>query len=111
MNKAILAIAAAGLLASACASDGYGNNNEAMRQGAIGAGVGAVAGAIIGNNVGDGNAGRGALIGAAVGGVAGAVRGSSQDRANQNRRYDSARGAYYYCYPEGDCYWEDGRRR
>lgn len=113
MNKAILAIAAAGLLASACASDGYGysNNNEAYRQGAIGAGVGAVAGAIIGNNVGDGNAGRGAAIGAVVGGVAGAVRGSSQDRANQNRRYDSARGAYYYCYPEGDCYWEDGRRR
>lgn len=101
MYKAILAIAGAGLLASACATD-----SEAFRQGATGAAVGAVAGAIIGNNVGDGNAGRGAAIGAAVGGAAGALRGSAQDRANQ--RYDSARGVY--CYPEGDCYYPDGRR-
>lgn len=104
MKKALIAIAGAGLLASACASDG--SNSEAMRQGAIGAGIGAVAGAIIGNNVGDGNAGRGAAIGAVVGGVAGAVRGSEQDRRNQ--RYDQGRGVY--CYPEGDCYYPDGRR-
>ena len=105
MNKVFIAVAASGLLASACASDGYGMN-EATRQGAIGAGVGAVAGAIIGNNVGDGNAGRGAAIGAVVGGAAGAIRGSAQDRNNQ--RYDQARGIY--CYPEGDCYYPDGRR-
>ena len=64
MKKAIIAIAGAGLLASACASDPYGGTNETVRQGAIGAGIGAVAGAIIGNNVGDGNAGTGAAIGA-----------------------------------------------
>jgi len=107
MQKALIAIAGAGLLTAACASDPYGyGTNETVRQGAIGAGVGAVAGAIIGNNVGDGNAGRGAAIGAVVGGAAGAIRGSQQDRANQ--RYDSARGIY--CYPEGDCYYPDGRR-
>ena len=60
MKKAIIAIAGAGLLASACASDPYGGSNETVRQGVIGAGIGAVAGAIIGNNVGDGNAGTGA---------------------------------------------------
>ena len=65
MNKAVIAIAAAGLMATACASDPNGSN-ETLRQGAIGAGIGAVAGAIIGNNVGDGNAGRGAAIGAVV---------------------------------------------
>ena len=105
MNKALIAIAGAGLLASACASDGYGTN-ETVRQGALGAGIGAVAGAIIGNNVGSGNAGQGAAIGAVVGGAAGAIRGSQQDRNNQ--RYDNARGVY--CYPEGDCYYPDGRR-
>ena len=72
-----------------------------------------LAGAVIGNNVGDGNAGRGAAIGAVVGGVAGAVRGSQQDRQSHNlsRQYDNRYGRYYYCYPEGDCYWEDGTRR
>lgn len=105
MKKALIAIAAAGLLASACASDGYGTN-ETVRQGAAGAALGAVAGAIIGNNVGDGNAGRGAVIGAVAGGAVGAIRGSQQDRNNQ--RYDQARGVY--CYPEGDCYYPDGRR-
>lgn len=115
MRNAIIAIGAAGLLASACASDPYGYNNggpnQAVRQGAVGAGLGAVAGAIIGNNVGDGNAGRGALIGGAIGGVAGAVRGSNQDRRNQ-QRYGS-QGQYYYCYDnrQSECYWEDGRRR
>ncbi len=115
MKKAILAIGVAGLLASACATDPYGNStgpNQAVRQGAIGAGIGAVAGAIIGNNVGSGNAGTGAAIGAVVGGAAGAIRGSSQDRANQRRYTDSA-GRYYYCYDgrQTECYWENGQRR
>ena len=112
MNKAIIAIAGAGLLVSACATDPYGNSNETVRQGAIGAGIGAVAGAIIGNNVGDGNAGRGAAIGAVVGGVAGAVRGSAQDRANQ-QRYRDSQNRYYYCYDgrQDECYWENGQRR
>lgn len=112
MNKAIIAIAASGLLASACASDGYGGTNETVRQGAIGAGLGAVAGAIIGNNVGSGNAGTGAAIGAVVGGAAGAIRGSQQDRANQQRYRDSS-NRYYYCYDnrQDECYWENGQRR
>ncbi|HEY0053065.1 MAG TPA: YMGG-like glycine zipper-containing protein [Caulobacteraceae bacterium] len=112
MNKAIIAIAAAGLLTSACATDQYGNTNETVRQGAVGAGLGAVAGAIIGNNVGGGNAARGAAIGAVVGGAAGAVRGSEQDRRNQQRYRDSA-GRYYYCYDgnQSECYWENGQRR
>tara|TARA_R110000787_G_scaffold62585_1_gene141395 strand:- start:461 stop:814 length:354 start_codon:yes stop_codon:yes gene_type:complete len=111
MNKAVIAIAAAGLMATACASDPNGSN-ETLRQGAIGAGIGAVAGAIIGNNVGDGNAGRGAAIGAVVGGAAGAIRGSQQDRANQ-QRYRDAQGRYYYCYDnrQTECYWENGQRR
>jgi uncharacterized membrane protein len=115
MKKAIIAIAGAGLLASACATDQYGNNtgpNETVRQGAIGAGLGAVAGAIIGNNTGSGNAGTGAAIGAAIGGVAGAVRGSAQDRDNQSRYRDN-QGRYYYCYDgrQDECYWENGQRR
>ena len=115
MNKAIIAIAGAGLLVSACATDQYGNStgpNETVRQGAIGAGIGAVAGAIIGNNVGDGNAGRGAAIGAVVGGAAGAIRGSQQDRANQ-QRYRDNQSRYYYCYDgrQDECYWENGQRR
>ncbi|MDI1327812.1 MAG: glycine zipper domain-containing protein [Brevundimonas sp.] len=112
MNKAIIAIAATGLLASACASDGYGGTNETVRQGAIGAGLGAVAGAIIGNNVGSGNAGTGAAIGAVVGGAAGAIRGSQQDRNNQQRYRDSS-NRYYYCYDgrQDECYWENGQRR
>lgn len=117
MRNAIIAIGAAGLLASACATDPYGYNNnsgpnQTVRQGAVGAGLGAVAGAIIGNNVGDGNAGRGALIGGALGGAAGAIRGSQQDRNNQ-QRYRANDGQYYYCYDgrQSECYWEDGRRR
>ena len=104
MKKAIIAIAGAGLLASACASDPYGGTNETVRQGAIGAGIG--------NNVGDGNAGTGAAIGAVVGGAAGAIRGSQQDRANQ-QRYRDSQGRYYYCYDnrQTECYWENGQRR
>ena len=112
MRNAIIAIGAAGLLASACASDPYGNSNETVRQGAIGAGLGAVAGAIIGNNVGSGNAATGALVGAAIGGTAGAIRGSARDRDNQ-QRYRASNGAYYYCYDgrQSECYWENGQRR
>jgi hypothetical protein len=89
MKKAIIAIGAAGLMATACASDPY-----------------------IGNNVGSGNAGTGAAIGAVVGGAAGAIRGSQQDRANQ-QRYRDSRGNYYYCYDnrQDECYWENGQRR
>ena len=59
MKKAIIAIGAAGLMATACASDPYygGGPNETVRQGAAGAAIGAIAGAIIGNNTGSGNAG------------------------------------------------------
>jgi phage tail tape-measure protein len=112
MKKAIIAIAGASLLASACASDPYGGTNETVRQGAIGAGLGAVAGAIIGNNTGSGNAATGALIGGVAGGAIGAIRGSQQDRANQQRYRDSA-GRYYYCYDnrQTECYWENGQRR
>lgn len=112
MNKAIIAIAGAGLLVSACATDEYGNRNETVRQGAIGAGLGAVAGAIIGNNVGGGNAATGALIGGALGGTAGAIRGSNQDRNNQ-QRYRDSQGRYYYCYDnrQDECYWDNGTRR
>ncbi|OYX58172.1 MAG: hypothetical protein B7Y86_03980 [Brevundimonas subvibrioides] len=114
MNKAILAIGAAGLLATACASDPYGNSssNQTVRQGAIGAGIGAVAGAIIGNNVGSGNAATGALIGGLAGGAVGAVRGSQADR-NAQQRYRDNRGNYYYCYDnrQDECYWENGQRR
>ena len=113
MKMTILAIGCAGLMATACASDPYGNGpNQTVRQGAIGAGLGAVAGAIIGNNVGDGNAGRGAAIGAVIGGAAGAIRGSNQDRNNQ-QRYRDSQGRYYYCYDnrQDECYWENGQRR
>lgn len=113
MRMAIIAIASAGLMASACASDPYGNGpSQTVRQGAIGAGVGAVAGAIIGNNVGSGNAATGALIGGLAGGAIGAVRGSQADRNNQ-QRYRDSQGRYYYCYDnrQTECYWENGSRR
>jgi len=112
MKMAIIAIAGAGMLVTACASDPYGNSNQTVRQGAIGAGIGAVAGAIIGNNTGSGNAATGALIGAAVGGAAGAIRGSQQDRNNQ-QRYRDNQGRYYYCYDgrQDECYWDNGQRR
>ena len=107
MKKTIIAIAGAGLLASACTTSGNIERNAAG-----GAALGALAGAVIGNNTGSGNAARGAAIGAVVGGAAGAIRGSQQDRANMGpRQYDQRSGRYYYCYAQGDCYWEDGSRR
>lgn len=116
MNKAIIALAGAGLLVSACASDPYyggsGSNNQAVRQGATGAAIGAVAGAIIGNNTGSGNAASGAAIGAVLGGAVGAIRGSAQDRNNQ-QQYRDNQGRYYYCYDnrQTECYWDNGQRR
>ena len=115
MKKALIAVASIGLLSTAaCASDPYGSgtNNEAVRQGALGAAIGAAAGAVIGNNTGSGNAGRGAAGGAVVGGAAGAIRGSNQDRNNQ-QRYRDNQGRYYYCYDnrQTECYWENGQRR
>ena len=117
MNKAFIALAGAGLLVSACASDPYygggiNTNSQAVRQGATGAALGAVAGAIIGNNTGSGSAGTGAAIGAVLGGAAGAMRGSAQDRNNQ-QRYRDNQGRYYYCYDnrQNECYWENGQRR
>ena len=119
MKKALIAISALGLMASACATDPYGNSsygsngsNQTVRQGPIGAGLGAVAGAIIGNNVGGGNAATGALIGGALGGTVGAIRGSNQDRNNQ-QRYRDSQGRYYYCYDnrQDECYWDNGQRR
>jgi len=117
MNKALVALAGAGLLVSACASDPYyggggSGPNQAVRQGATGAAIGAVAGAIIGNNTGSGSAGTGAAIGAVLGGAVGAIRGSAQDRNNQ-QRYRDNQGRYYYCYDnrQTECYWEDGQRR
>ena len=41
-------------------------------------------------------------------GLASATGSAAQ---NLSRQYDSRYGRYYYCYPEGDCYWEDGTRR
>ena len=113
MKKALIAISALGLMASACASDPYSSGpSQTVRQGAIGAGLGAVAGAIIGNNVGGGNAATGALIGGLAGGAVGAIRGSNADRTNQQRYRDNG-GAYYYCYDnrQSECYWENGQRR
>lgn len=110
MKKAIIALAGAGLLASACASDPYGYGggmNETARQGAIGAAIGAAAGQLIGGDT------EATLAGAAIGGAVGAIRGSSQDRRNQQRYYDNNRRGYYYCYDnrQNECYWEDGSRR
>ena len=74
MKKAVIAIAGAGLLASACASDPYNNygTNETVRQGAIGAAAGAVVGGLLGN--GSGNTAQGAAIGAAAGALCDDVR-------------------------------------
>ena len=109
MKKAIIALSALGLMAGACASDPYGynnSNNQAIRQGTIGAVLGAAAGQAIGGDT------RGTVIGAAIGGAIGAARGSAQDRSNQQRYRDNG-GSYYYCYDnrQSECYWENGQRR
>lgn len=107
-----IAVAGAGLLASACTSSGITERNAVG-----GAALGAVAGAVIGNNVGDGDAGTGAAVGAVLGGAAGAVKGCSEDPAcrgtsNHRQYYDeAARRYYYYDAGTGRYYWEDGRPR
>ena len=58
MLRPLIALAGAGLLASACTTTG---NVEANAAG--GAALGALAGAVIGYNVGSGDAGTGAAIG------------------------------------------------
>jgi uncharacterized membrane protein len=110
MKIAIIALAGAGLMVTACASDPYGSGygqNQAVRQGASGAAIGAAAGQVLGGDT------EATLAGAAIGGAIGAIRGSSQDRGNQQRYYDNARRSYYYCYDgrQTECYWEDGSRR
>ncbi len=57
-----IALAGAGVLASACTTTGNVERNAFG-----GAALGAIAGAIIGNNVGAGDAGTGAAIGAVHG--------------------------------------------
>ena len=112
MKKLLIAVAGTGLLLGACASDPYGDDyygrggsSEAVRQGAIGAAIGAAAGQLLGGDT------EATLAGAAIGGAIGAIRGSSQDRNNQ-QRYRAANGQYYYCYDnrQTECYWEDGTR-
>lgn len=111
MKKIMIAVAGAGLLAAACQSDPYGYNrtgtSEAVRQGAIGAAIGAAAGQIIGGDT------EATVAGAAIGAIAGGIRGSQQDRQNQQRYWDARAGAYYYCYDnrQQECYWENGERR
>ena len=110
MKKIMIAVAGAGLLAAACQSDPYGYDrgpSEAMRQGAIGAAIGAAAGQLIGGDT------EATVAGAAIGAVAGGIRGSQQDRQNQQRYWDARAGAYYYCYDnrQQECYWENGERR
>lgn len=75
MNNRIigLALAAATIAASGCASM---NNKE--RGAVIGAGAGAAVGGVIGNNTG--STARGAIIGAVVGGAAGAIIGHQMDQ-------------------------------
>jgi hypothetical protein len=113
MKTTVIAVAAAGLLATACTATG---NTE--RNAAGGAALGALAGAVIGNNVGGGDAGTGAAIGAAIGGTAGAIKGCREDggcgATNVNRRqyYDERAGRYYYYDSRsGRYFWEDGSPR
>jgi Glycine zipper len=104
MKTTVIAVAAAGLLATACTATGNTERNAA--------------GAVIGNNVGGGDAGTGAAIGAAIGGTAGAIKGCREDggcgATNVNRRqyYDERAGRYYYYDSRsGRYFWEDGSPR
>ena len=94
MFKPIIAIAGAGLLATACTATGNTERNAA------------------------GGAALGALTGAAIGAVAGAVKGCREDggcgASSPNRRqyYDERAGRYYYYDPgTGRYYWENGTPR
>jgi hypothetical protein len=113
MLKPLIALAGAGLLVSACASDPHTTNTTLG-----GAALGAVAGAVIGNNVGSGNAATGALIGAGVGAAAGAAKGCNDqggcgNAAPSRRQYYDERAGRYYYYDSGTgrYYWEDGSPR
>ena len=107
MKKSLVALAAMGLSATACAS--YDQNTNTYHRGAQGAVAGAVIGAIIGNNVGDGDAETGAAIGAVIGGTAGAYKGCQEDgKCEGDRRYDD-RGRYYED-DRDDRYYRDDRR-
>jgi hypothetical protein len=106
------ALAAVGLMASACTTTGH-----TERTAAVGAGLGALAGAVIGNNVGGGSAGAGAAIGAVVGGTIGAVKGCRDEGGcgavpNRRQYYDESVGRYYYYdSATGRYYWENGAPR
>ncbi len=82
MIRKLSILAAAMLLAAACATTDNSDPNAKTKRGAgIGAAAGAIAGAIIGNQTG--NPATGAIIGAAVGaGVGGAV-GHNMDKQQQ----------------------------
>jgi hypothetical protein len=108
-----IAMAGAGILASACTSTGNVERNAAG-----GAALGALAGAVIGNNVGGGSAGTGAAIGAVVGGSAGAYKGCREDGGcgaeapNRRQYFDERAGRYYFIDPATKrTYWEDGSPR
>jgi hypothetical protein len=111
--KPVIALAGAGVLLTACASDPH-TTNTALG----GAALGAVAGAVIGNNVGSGSAATGAAVGALVGGAAGAVKGCNDQggcgaSAPAHRQYYDERAGRYYYYDSasGRYYWEDGSPR
>lgn len=113
MLKPLIALAGAGVLTAACASDPHTTNTTLG-----GAALGGLAGAVIGNNVGSGNAATGAAIGAALGGAAGAVKscrdqgGCGAAPASRRQFYDERAGRYYYYdSATGRYYWEDGSPR
>lgn len=78
-GKIVLAVVAAGILASGCNATKKANNTQ--KGAVIGAASGAVIGGIIGNNVGNKkNTVLGAILGAAIGGAAGGIIGNKMDR-------------------------------
>lgn len=112
--KTCAAVAALGLLSTACTTSGATERNAAG-----GAALGAIAGAVIGNNVGHGDAASGAALGAVLGGTVGAVKGCREDggcgatATNNHRQYYDERAGRYYYYDSatGRYYWEDGSPR
>jgi hypothetical protein len=111
MNARWIGIAAAGVLATACAEDPHVQNSALG-----GAAIGALAGAVIGNNTGSGNAATGALIGGAAGAAIGAAKGCADvggcGGSAHRQYYDSRAGRYYYYDSRsGRYYWEDGEPR
>jgi outer membrane protein OmpA-like peptidoglycan-associated protein len=82
-NRRLVAVVV--LCVSAALLLGCGANN-ALKGGAIGAGVGGAAGGVIGHQLG--NTAIGAIIGAAVGGTAGGLIGRHMDRQAEEMRRD-----------------------